>query len=172
MERIISIEEFLNNQINTLVFKSRKSVWPGVLQLLVAVGLFIVSVVVEWPPKSIYPPLLMMAGTVFLVLGFWKTVVRKELFISTDSRQPLKPMELYYDLSESAKLVRIYQSGDFEKLPTLRTSERGALKIRLLVTADHGLCVSQVIGFEGLEHTALTLPRIHSKDESVFLLNR
>jgi hypothetical protein len=81
-------------------------------------------------------------------------------------------MELYYDLSESAKLVRIYQSGDFEKLPTLRTSDRGALKIRLLITADRGLCVSQVIGFEGLEHTALTLPRIHSKDESVFLLNR
>lgn len=172
MERIISIEGFLNNQINTLVFKTRKSIWPGVLHLLLSVVSFYLSVGIEWPPKSIYPPLLIMVGTVFLVVGFWKTVVRKEFFIASDSRKALKQMELFYDLSENAKLVRIYQSGDFEKLSSLKISDRGALKIRLLVTDDRNLCVSQVIGFEGLEHTALTQPRIHSKDEAAFLLNR
>jgi len=172
MERIISIEEFLNNQVNTLVFKTRKSIWPGVVHLLLSVVVFYLSVGIEWPPKSIYPPLLIMVGTVFLVVGFWKTVVRKEFFIASDSRKALKSVELYFDLSENAKLLRIYQSGEFGQLAQLRKSDRGALRIRILATEDYSLCLSQVIGFEGLEHTAITQPRIHSKDEAVFLLNR
>ncbi|MDP4270818.1 MAG: hypothetical protein Q8909_11925 [Bacteroidota bacterium] len=169
MEKYNSIEHVLENMDTHIVYKTRSSIWTGVLYLISGVLFFVLMSLGSWSPTSIFPHLLLVLGVIASLTGVLKLFMRKSYFVAASNHQRLNRFEIYFDAAESDKLLRLYDNGKVTDIHLLNPSERGGLKIVVMATKDRSLCFSQVTGYVPFEFIPLTAPVQHTSDEAAYL---
>lgn len=161
----------LENMDSSIVYKTKKSVWPALILSIVGVILFSMHSVHEWPSNSIVSPLLITTGSVAVLMGVIGIFYRKSYFVCSQSKQKLKAYDITFNLTEQNKLVRILESGKLTDLREVQKSLSEALRLRILSSADGNLCFSQLIAYEHPEFKNITKPKQHTKEEAEILLS-
>lgn len=172
MENFQSIEQILIDMDPIIVYKTKNSILSGLLIMLAGIGSFAPLSIFSWAPHNMIPQFLIVLGTTGLIVGLFKTFYRKEYLATIANKQPLKSFEINFDVTETGKLVRLFNTGKITDIHTLKRSVSGGLKLRVVTTQDRELCFSQVIGFELLEHITLTPPIQHCKLEADYLFGQ
>jgi len=170
MESNKSIAEVLESMDFTIIYKKKKSVFTSVIYLFLGTAMLVVNSLLTWEPNSVISPLLFMVGLIFLVVAVFAFFFRKNLFVSTESNQVLKPHALYFDQNELNKLVRLVDGGYLSELKALKPANVHALRLQVLMTDDASLCFSQVVSFMNHEYVNITPVKQHSQTEALELL--
>jgi hypothetical protein len=171
MDTIKTIESVLENMDSSIIYKTKKTIIPALILILVGIITFSLHSVQEWPANSIISPLLITTGSIAVLLGIIKIFYRSSYFVSTQTKQRLKALDLKFNISEQNKLVRILESGNLAEMLELLKSISEALNLRVLSTDDGTLCFSQLIAYEHPEFRFITEPKQHTKEEAEILLS-
>ncbi len=169
MENIKSIEHVLENMDPNIVYKTKDSIWTGLLFLIAGALFFGILSIGSWAPSSSVPQLLLVLGITSLIPGVLKLFLRKSHFVSAANHQKLKSFEIHFEATERDKLVRLYENGKVKDVHLLKSAQPGGLKIKVMATKDLSLCFSQVIGYVPFEFRPLTAPVQHTPDEAAYL---
>ena len=112
--------------------------------------------------------MLITLGSGCIIWGVFAFFFQKSHYFSTESHQQLKNREVYFQVSEREKLVRIMESGKLIELRSLKPSISDGLKLRVMATSDYQVCLSQVVAYETHEHVNITEVQKHSLDDARF----
>lgn len=171
MEKIDSIENVLLNMDTKIVYQAKSSLLPAILFFAISIVVFTVNAVFEWQPTSIYPHLFLMMGSICFIIGIVKAFFRKTFFASTANHQKLINHELYFDVSEQDKLVRLINSKNIADIKTLKGAANSGLKFRFMATKDAKLCFSQVLSYVPFEFQGVNNVIQHSQAEAQMLID-
>lgn len=166
MENKESIEQILDKMENSNIKKQTVSPITALLILASGVMFFFINYFIEFEPKSIFPPMLILISfglTLWGILGF---IFRKKIYVESNSKQRLQVNELHFDVKERDKLVRIMETKNYEELPLLENSTHDGLKLRYMTTKDATLCFSQVIAYIPYEFVRITTVQQHLADDA------
>jgi len=143
---------------------------PALLLLVIGVIFFVVISIFEWSSTTIYPHLFLILGSICIILGIFKSFIRKDQYLAVENHQRLRAYEIYFDVNERDKLIRLTENGHFSELKSLKGSVSSGLKLRFLVTKDKKVCFSQIIAFVGFEYVNVSAPKQHSMAEAETLI--
>jgi hypothetical protein len=166
MQKNESIEHVLDNMEPKTVYKKKSS---GVISLLlIAIGAvsFFIYTSFEWQRNDIYPHFLFITGLASIIVGILLFCLRSSNYVSVESNQRLKAMELYFNMKEQTKLVALIESGSLSEIKNLKSSISAGLRLRVLATKDGHICLSQVIAYSSNEYVNITSPKTHSLSEA------
>lgn len=135
-----------------IVYKTRRSIWSGVLLSLAGVLLYFPVITGTWSAAHIGPPLFIAIGTTVLTIGLLRTFYRKPFFVDATDRKKLKLHEVNFDAAEFDKLMRLYKNKEWNTLKDLKRSQVGNLKLRFYLSHNHQLCLSQPVRFVDFEY--------------------
>ncbi len=152
-----------------IVYKTKSSYVFPVLLIIAGTGFFLGNSFFEWSNTSIYPSLFLILGSGSYVLGILKFFFRKTYFISADNHQKLKPREIYFDVNENQKLLRLVNSQNYVEIDLLKRSVSAGLKLRIMSTKDGRICFSQIISYIQLEYVKVNAPVQHTPEEAQIL---
>lgn len=154
-----------------IVNKTRDSIVTGLLFLIAGTAFFVLLGINKWSPSSILPHVILVLGITASIIGILKVFMRKSCFVSSSNHQKLKSFEIYFDVSETDKLARIYNNGKIDELLQLKPVKQGGLKISIMATKDLSLCFSQASKYVPFEFVPVTATKQHSVDEAQYLIN-
>jgi len=170
MEKIESIEDVLLNMDKKIVYQTKSSLLSAVLLFVLAIVVFTVNAIFEWQPTSIYPHLFLMLGSISFIIGIIKAFFRKTFFVSAVNHQRLFVHEIYFDVNEQDKLVRLIKLKSLEEIKTLKMTSNSGLKLRFMSTKDGQLCFSQIAAYVPFEYMNVNMPEQHTQSEAHVLL--
>lgn len=165
MEKNESIEQVLDNLDKNIVYKKKDSMSLGLLFSIAGIASFIIYSSFEWESDNVFAHILFILGSIFLILGIIKICFRKSRYVSAENHQKIKITELYFNIKELDKLVRLMESGNLAEIKYLNPSVATGLKLRIMATPDGKLCFSQVVAFITNEYLNVTIVRKHSLAE-------
>lgn len=171
MEKIESIENVLLNMDKKIVYQTKSSFIPAILFFVAAIVVFIINAVFEWQPTSIYPHLFLMVGSISFILGLIRAFFRKTFFVSAANHQRLINHEIYFDVNEQDKLVRLINAKNIADIKMLKGSPNSGLKLRFMSTKDGKLCFSQVLAYVPFEFHGTNEVIQHSQAEAQALID-
>lgn len=158
MEKNESIEQVFDNLDKNTVYKTRSSVLTGILLVLVGIAFLVIYSTNEFGAENISSQFLFVVGMVFFVLGIVKFFVRKSYYVSAQNHKKIQPFEIYFNLTEREKLVRLLESKNYAGLKQLTPSVIDGLKLRVMATKDGQICFAQAIAFISYEYVPVTAP--------------
>lgn len=138
---------------------------PGFLLSFAGIVSFIVYSSFEWETNNLYAHILFVVGSAFLVFGILKIFFRKSRYVLAENRKKIQSFEIYFNMTEKDKLVRLLESGKLEEIKQLNPSIVAGLKLRVMATSDGRICFSQVIAFIMNEYINVTPVLKHSMAE-------
>jgi hypothetical protein len=162
METNESIEQVFDNLDKNIVNKSKRPIWWGFLYLIPGIVSLGVYSYFDWESNNVFPHILFILGTVFLIIAIIKFFFRKSQYISAESKTKIQPVTIYFNVSEQNKLIRLLETGNLSELKTLRPSIVDGLKLRVMATKDGQICYSQVIAFVMNEYVNVTAVQKHT----------
>ena len=171
MEKIESTEDVLLNMDKKIVYQTKNSLLSAVLLFVLAIVVFTVNAIFEWQPTSIYPHLFLMMGSISFIIGIIKAFFRKTFFVSAINHQRLFVHEIYFDVNEQDKLVRLINSKNIADIKTLKGAANSGLKLRFMSTNDSKLCFSQVLSYVPFEYQGVNNVIQHSQAEAQALID-
>lgn len=136
MEKNQSIEHVLENMDKNILYKIKSSILWALLLNFVGIISFVVYAAIEWKPTDTFPHFLFIAGTVSIVFGIFLFFFRKSSYILAKNNQKLVKSELYFQISEQDKLVKLIETGNLKELKNLKPSISDGLKLRIVATKD------------------------------------
>lgn len=166
-----SIEHVLDSMDQHIVYKAKSSLLPALLLLAIGIASFVIHSVIVWKTNSVFPPMLMMLGSVSVIVALFQISFRKNHYISAVNHQRLKLYEIYFQVAERNRLLQLLEKGDLKEIVSLKPSLSDGLKLRMLATKDGQLCFSQVIAYESNEHTNIGSVMQYTLPKSLFLTN-
>ncbi|MDP4239790.1 MAG: hypothetical protein Q8904_10025 [Bacteroidota bacterium] len=166
MEQNQSIEHVLENMDKNIVSKAKNSPFRIFLLFLSGLVFFVVNSVFVWETNSIYPPLLIVLGLTTIITGIFLLAFRREYYVSTRNHQRVKSTEVYFNVNERDKLVRLMETGNINGIKELKPSISDGLKLRVMATPDGQLCFSQVVAYVSNEYLNITNVQKHSPDDA------
>lgn len=169
MDTKLSIEEALDSTFNQDVKKVRKSPVTAIVYLIIGCCFIVLNYKSYFQNVDFVAPTLILFAVIFILLGIMMLLFRKKYYVSVESGEKLKTHELFFDIKERDKLVKIFTSGKIEDLQTLQKSTHDGLKLRIMKTANNDLCISQIITFIPYEYVRVTDPKQNSFEESKLL---
>jgi hypothetical protein len=162
METNQSIEQVLETMDNNIVYKTKSSLVFPILLIVAGVFFFSVNSFFQWSSSSIYPSMFLILGSMSFVVGILKFFFRKIWYVSAENHQKLKAREIYFDVNESDKLLRLVTNGNYTDINSLKRSVSSGLKLRIMSTKDGRICFSQIIAYVQLEYVNVNAPVQHS----------
>jgi hypothetical protein len=162
METNESIEQVLDNLDKNIVNKSKSPIWLGFLYLVPGIASLVIYSYFEWESNNVFPHILFILGTVFLIVALIKFFFRKSIYVSTESKSKILHVTIYFNVNEQDKLIRLLETGNLSDLKTLQSSIVDGLKLRVLANRDGLICYSQVVAFVMNEYVNVTAVRKHS----------
>ncbi|HET7733768.1 MAG TPA: hypothetical protein VFK73_08005 [Paludibacter sp.] len=170
METNQSIEQVLEAMDNNIVYKTKSPLAIPILLIIVGICFFSVNSFFQWSSSSIYPSLFLILGSISFVVGILKFFFRKTYYVSAENHQKLKVREIYFDVNESDKLLRLMTNGNYADINSLKRSVSSGLKLHIMSTNDGRICFSQIIAYVQLEYANVNAPVRHNTAE-VQILN-
>ena len=165
METNASMEQVLDNLDKNRVYKTKNSMLTGLILVSVGITSLIMYSRLELTSESLMAQFIFVAGAILFTIGIFKIFNRKNYYISANNHQKLKVFELYFNVSERDKLVRLLETGNLSGIKDLNSAVVDGLKLRVMATKDGLLCFSQAIGFVSYEYVNITPVMDHSKAE-------
>jgi hypothetical protein len=165
METNESIEQVFDNLDKNIVYKTKNSVFIGILLVLTGIASLIFYATNEFETENISSQLLFVLGMILFVLGLIKFFNRKSYYVSAENHNKIQSFQIYFNLTEREKLVRILQSKNYSELNQLAPSITDSLKIRVMATKDGQICFVQAIAFISYEYVHVTSPQELSVSE-------
>lgn len=165
MEKNESIEQVLDNLDKKIVYKTKDSMLLGFLLSLAGIASYVIYSSFEWESDNVFAHILFVLGSILIILGMIKIFFRKGRYISADTHKKIRSFELYFNMKEQDKLIRLMDSGNLAEIRNLNPSNVSGLKLRILATSDGRLCFSQVVAFSTNEYINVTATRKHSPAE-------
>ncbi|MDD4968910.1 MAG: hypothetical protein PHT07_05735 [Paludibacter sp.] len=162
METNKSIEQVLDNLDKNIVNQTKGPIWLGFLYLIPGIVSLVVYSYFDWESTNVFPHVLFILGTVFLIIALIKFFFRKSRYVSAESNAKIQPFSIYFNVSEQTKLIRLLESGNLTELKTLKPSIVDGLKLRVLATKDGQICYSQVIAFVMNEYANVSAVQKHT----------
>jgi len=165
MDKNESIEQVFDNLDKNIVYKTKNSVLIGILLILTGIASLIFYATNEFGAENISSQFLFVLGMIFFVLGLIKFFIRKSYYVSAENHKKIQSFQIYFNLTESEKLVRILESKNYAELKQLTPSITDSLKLRVLATKDGQICFVQAIAFISYEYVHVTPPQKLSVSE-------
>jgi len=165
METNESIEQVFDNLDKNIVYKTKNSVFIGILLVLVGIASLIFYATNEFGSENITSQFVFVMGMILFVLGIVKFFNRKSYYVSAESHKKIQSDQLYFNLTEREKLVRFLQSKNYSELSQLAPSITDSLKLRVMATKDGQICFVQAIAFISYEYVFVTPPQKLSAPE-------
>ena len=159
MEKNESIEQVFDNLDKNIVYKTKNSVLTGILLVIMGIALLIFYGSNEFGTENIFSQFLFVMGMIFFVVGLIKFFIRKSYYISAVNHKKIQSFEIYFNLTEREKLVKILESKNYTELKQLTPSVIDGLKLRFMATKDGQFCFGQAIAFISYEYVHLTVPQ-------------
>ena len=165
MEENKSIEQVLENLDKNIVYKTKDSMLLGFLLSIAGIASFIIYSSFEWESNNVFAHILFVLGSILLVLGMIKIFFRKSRYVQAENNKKIRSLELYFNMKEEGKLLRLLESGNMAEIKNLNPSSVSGLKLRIMATPDGRLCFSQVVAFSTNEYINVTAAMKHSLPE-------
>ena len=159
METNESIEQVFDNLDKNIIYKTKNSVLTGILLMLVGIASLIIYTMHEFGTENISSQFIFVMGIIFIVLGIVKFFNRKSYYVSAESHKKIQSSQIYFNLIEREKLVRVLQSKNYSELNQLAPSITDSLKLRVMATKDGQICFVQAIAFISYEYVHVTSPQ-------------
>jgi len=156
MENNETIEQVFDNLDKNIIYKTKNSVLTGILLILMGIASLIIYSTNKFGSENISSQILFVLGMVFFVLGLIKFFVRKSYYVSSDNHKKIRSYEIYFNLTEREKLVRILENKNYSELKQLTPSVIDGLKLRVLATKDGQICFVQAIAFISYEYVLIS----------------
>ncbi|NDV47710.1 hypothetical protein D0T49_11695 [Paludibacter sp. 221] len=166
METRESIEQVLDNLGDNVVYKSKPSIVLSIVLIILGIGLIFLSWQISNAPNSIISPLLIVGGIILLAWGVVSVFFRKTQYKATGNKQKISFSELFFDIKERDRLVRLVSEGNVQDLSKLKTSVSDALKLRVAATPDGNICYTQVVTYVPFEFVNATDARRNTPEEA------
>ena len=155
MEKIETIEQVFDNLDKNIVYKTKNSVLTGILLILVGIASLIIYSTNKLGSENVLSQVLFVLGMVFFVIGLVKFFVRKSYYVSAENHVKIQSNEIYFNLTEREKLIRILENKNYSELKKLESSVIDGLKLRVMATKDGQICFVQAIAFISYEYVLL-----------------
>jgi len=156
MEKNESIDQVFDNLDKNIVYKTKNSVLTGIVLILVGIASLIIYSTNEFGSENVASQFIFVLGMIFFVLGIVKFFNRKSYYVAAENHKKILPYELYFNLTEREKLVRILESKNYSELKQLIPSVIDGLKLRVMTTKDGQICFVQAIAFISYEYVHVT----------------
>lgn len=171
MEKNESIEHVLENMDKNLVYKTKGPAYKSLI--LIVVGLILLAVYTsnEWKSTDTLPHLLFIISICGILCGVLLFFFRKSYFVAAENHQRIKIFEVYFNVSERDKLIKLFENGNFKALKELKTSISEGLRLRIGVSKDSQICLSQIVAYETNAHTNVNAVMNHSIAEAEVFAN-
>ena len=144
----LSIEQVFDNT-DTIYTKKASHALSIILIFVGFASLFLSSQVSE--ANSILNPLLIVTGIALLAWGVITIPFRKTHYRSKNNNQKISFNELFFDIKERDKLIRVIKEGNTKELKNIQRSANDALKLRVALTPDGSICYCQVLTYVPFE---------------------
>ena len=168
MEKNESIEHVLENMDNNLVYKTKSPAYKSILLMAVGIISFVIYTSNQWKQTDAFPHFLFMLGSICITCGILFFFLRKSHFISTETHQKIKGRDIYFQLNERDRLVKLIENGNLKELKDLKTSISQGLRLRIMATKDGQICLSQIIAYEINDLVNVNAVKQHSIDDARF----
>ena len=169
MEQNKSIEHVLEDMDKSIIYKAKKSPLRIFLLFLGGIVFFVINAAVVWEANSMVSPLLIVLGSTTIIAGIILLAFQKDHYVFAESHQRLNNSEMYFHVNERDKLVRLIESGNLKGIKDLKLSVSDGLKLRVMVTKDGQICLSQVIAYSSNEYVNTTPVQSHSLEDARFI---
>ena len=156
MEKIETIEQVFDNLDKNIVYKTKNSVLTGILLILVGIASLIIYSTNKLGSENVLSQVLFVLGMVFFVIGLVKFFVRKSYYVSAENHVKIQSNEIYFNLTEREKLIRILENKNYSELKKLEPSVIDGLKLRVMATKDGQICFVQAIAFISYEYVLVS----------------
>lgn len=167
-----TIEQVLDNLDHNTVYKTKPSI---VLSLvLIVLGIAFIMLNGQMPGAAeggLLSPLAIVVGILLLAWGIVAIFIRKTKYVYAPAKQAITFHELFFDLKERDRLVRIMNEGNVDELKKLKPAVNDALKLRVASTPDGSLCYSQVVAYIPFEFVNANDAKKHTPEEARKLLD-
>lgn len=171
MENNISIEDIFDNKEKDVVYKSKPSVMLSVILIVTGILFIATNGLVTTSPGSMIPMLFISIGIIFLAWGITYAFFSKTKYKLTRDKKSIAFSEIFYDVKERDKLIRIIDKGDIRELEKLKTATIDTLKLRIAATSDGNFCYTQVATYVPYEFVNINEAHKHSPEEAGIILN-
>ncbi len=169
MDAKISIEEAIETTYNQSIRKIKKSPLTAIVYLIIGICFIVINNKTNSQSADFVSPTLIMLAAIFIILAIMVFFFSKRYYVSVESGEKLKTYELFFDLKERDKLVKLFTNGKIEDLKMLQKSNHDGLKLRIMKTKTNDFCISQIITYIPYEYVRVTEPKKNSFDESKIL---
>lgn len=171
MEKNESIEHVLENMDKNIVYKTKSPVYIPLILIVAGIISFALYTSIEWTSSSSFPHFLFMLGAIIMIWGIIQFFFRKSYFVSTENHQKLKISEIYFQLNERDRLVKLMENGNIKELRELKTSVSDGLRLRVMTTKDGNICLSQIVTYAFNNRINVNDVKNHSKEDARFFID-
>ncbi len=171
MEKKESIEQILDQMDQHTIRKSKTS--PVLSAVLIVIGIAFIMLNGKMPGASeggILSPLSIVVGVLLLVWGVVSIFTRKMRYVFVPGKQAIVFRELFFDIKERDRLVRVMAEGKIDEVQKLKPAVNDALKLRIASTSDGNFCYSQIVAYIPFEFVNVNEALRHTPEETLKLL--